>query len=148
MLALGPKGRALIRDFEQLRLKAYRKFLNEPWTCGWGHTGRDVTESTTCTPEQADVWFECDIAGPERAVNLMVTVPMNQNEFDALVSFAYNLGVAAESHSTLIKLVNAGDWAGASNEFPKWNHDNGKVVDGLTRRRAAERDLFNSSEGI
>lgn len=150
MLALGQRGRTLIRSFEELRLKAYRNFVGEPWTCGWGHTGKDVGPSTICTPEQADLWFECDIARPERAVNLMAKppIPLNQNEFDALVSFAYNLGVGAEAHSTLMKLVNASDFDGAAAEFLKWDHENGVVVPGLTRRRTAERDLFISTEGL
>lgn len=148
MLTLGPRGKALIKSFEQLRLKAYRNFPKEPWTAGWGHTGKDVTATTVCTPQQADLWFECDTAAAVLAVNLsLVDSVLEQNEFDALVVFTYNVGIAAEAHSTLIKLVNARDYIGASNEFAKWNHEDGKVVDGLTRRRAAERALFVSQEG-
>lgn len=142
MRTLGPKGTALIKSFEELRLVAYRKFPGEPWTCGWGHTGPDVTEGTTCTADQAEVWFQCDIARPERAVNLMTKQDLTQCEFDALVSFAYNVGVGAESHSTLIKLVNAGHFAAAADQFLQWDHVNGVESEGLKRRREAERTLF------
>lgn len=145
-MVLGQKGRDLIKSFEQLRLKAYRNFAGEPWTIGWGHTGKDVTESSVCTSDHADLWFECDIARPERAVNLMVKAYISQNEFDALVSFAYNVGIGAEAHSTLMRLFNSNDFEGAANEFLKWDHDNGVVVPGLARRRAAERALFLSTE--
>ncbi len=147
MMNLGPKGAALIKSFEQLRLKAYRNFPGEPWTCGWGHTGKDVTATTTCTPQQADLWFECDTAGAVLAVNRsLVDSILEQNEFDAIVAFTYNVGIAAEAHSTLIKLVNQSCYNAAAEEFLKWNHDNGVVVPGLTRRREAERALFLSQE--
>lgn len=141
-LKLGSRGEALIKSFEQLRLTAYRNFPNEPWTAGWGHTGKDVTENTTCTPEHAEIWFECDVAAAEQAVNMMVDVDLNQNEFDALVSFGYNVGVSAETHSTLIAFVNRNALRSAAEQFLKWDHVGGIVVPGLTKRRIAERDLF------
>lgn len=141
-MKLGYRGEDLIMSFEQLRLTAYRNFPNEPWTCGWGHTGKEVTENTTCTPALAKVWFECDVAAAECAVNLMVEAPLAQNEFDALVSFGYNVGVSAETHSTLVALVNSGHLLSAAEEFLKWDHVNGVVVPGLTKRRTAERNLF------
>jgi lysozyme len=143
---LGPRGVALIQSFEQLRLVAYRNFPGEPWTCGWGHTGADVTEGTTCTPEKADQWFDGDTQHVVQFVNNSVTAKINQSQFDALCSFAYNAGIGAEAHSTLLRLVNAQDFTGASREFIKWDHVNGVEVAGLKRRREAERDLFNSTE--
>jgi len=143
---LSLRGEAFIKGFEELRLTAYRKFPGEPWTCGYGHTGRDVTNGTTCDAAQAATWFKCDVAAPERAVNLMVAVPLTQNQFDALVSFAFNVGIAAEAHSTMLRKVNALDYEGAAAEFVKWDHVNGVEVPGLKRRREAERDLFNTPE--
>lgn len=143
---LGARGRALIQSFEKLVLVAYRKFPGEPWTCGWGHTGKDVVEGTTCTPEQAGSWFASDTHVAVASVDHHVTVPLNQNQFDALVSFTFNVGIGAEEHSTLLRLVNQGDFAGAAGEFIKWDHVNGKEVDGLKTRRTAERDLFTSPE--
>lgn len=72
----------------------------------------------------------------------MVEVPLNQNQFDALASFTYNLGETNLSSSTLLKKLNAKDYTGASNEFLKWNRAGGKVLNGLVRRREAERNLF------
>lgn len=139
---LASRGEDLIKSFEQLRLRAYRNFANEPWTAGWGHTGKDVTENTTCTPDLAEVWFKCDVAAVECSVNLTVKVPINQNQFDALVSFGYNVGIAAEGHSTLMKTLNAGGFKTVGYQFLQWDHVNGVVVPGLTKRRMAERDLF------
>ena len=142
MMTLGQRGEALIKSFEKLVLVAYRKFAGEPWTCGWGNTCPDVGPNTTCTPEKADLWFQLDTESAVRAVNHTVTVPLSQNQFDALVCFTYNVGTGAEAHSTLVAKVNAGDFGGAAEEFLKWDHVNGVEVDGLKRRRTAERDLF------
>lgn len=138
---LGTAGRALIRLYEQLRLVAYRNFPGEPWTIGWGHTG-DVHQGDTCTPDQADKWFTEDTAKVVAAVDRDTPQDITQNQFDALVSFGYNLGISAEEHSTLLRDVISKNIAGAADEFLKWNHVNGQVSDGLTRRRRAERALF------
>ncbi len=79
-----------------------------------------------------------------KAVNNAVTVPLNQDQFDALVSFTFNLGEGNLKSSTLLKKVNAGDFAGAAQEFQRWNKAGGKVLPGLTRRRACEALLFQS----
>jgi len=145
MRALGAAGEALIKSFEKLRFDAY---LDEAgvWTAGWGHTGVDVQEGVTCSAEQAEVWFADDTAKAVHAVNqsLMPTAAeaINQNQFDALVSFTYNVGVGAEAHSTLLKYVNARAWNQAAEEFGKWIRSGGHVSVGLMRRRAAERALF------
>lgn len=146
MMTLSERGEAFIKGFEKLRLRAYRNFPNEPWTAGFGHTGKDVNEDTICNGDQAETWFQCDLAGPERAVNLMTAPKMmlTQNRFDALVSFAFNVGVAAEGHSTLVALFNDGNIQGAAAEFLKWDHVDGKEVFGLLTRRRAERALFLS----
>lgn len=141
-MQLGARGAALIKSFETLAFVAYRNFPGEPWTCGWGHTGADVTEGTTCDTAGAETWFAGDTQKAVQAVLRLVDVALTQNQFDALVSFAFNLGTGALASSTLLRLVNAGRFADAADEFPKWDHVNGKVVAGLVRRRAAERALF------
>lgn len=142
MRQLGTAGEALIKYFEQLRLAAYRKFPGEPWTCGWGHTGADVGPDTTCDEARAEAWFLADTAKVVAATDTHTPPGITQNQFDALVSFGYNLGISAEEHSTLLRDLMAGDIQGAADEFLKWNHVNGQVVAGLTRRRQAERSLF------
>lgn len=140
-MKLGANGENLIKSFEQLRYKAFKRFPTEPWTCGWGHT-KGVTEDTTCDDAQAEQWFIDDTADAVNATNRMLDVAINQNQFDALVSFAFNVGIGAESHSTLLSLVNQGRFSQAALEFLKWDHVNGVEVAGLKRRREAERDLF------
>jgi lysozyme len=143
MNTLGSAGEDLIKSFETLRLTAYQ----DPggiWTCGWGHTGPDVVEGTTCTPEQAEVWLQEDTQKAVNAVDTSIQTNISQAQFDALVSFTFNVGVGAEGHSMLARLVNARNFAGAAAEFPKWNHIDGVPSAGLSRRREAERTLFLS----
>lgn len=144
MNTLGSAGERLIKSFEELRLVAYRNFPHEPWTCGWGHTGPDVVEGTTCTESQAEEWFLQDTQAAVDGVDTSLTTNVSQNQFDAMTSFTFNVGVGAEAHSTLVKLVNARDFAGAAAEFPKWDHVNGVPSAGLLRRRQAEQALFLS----
>lgn len=141
MNTLGSAGENLIKDFEEFRSKAYQD-QGGVWTCGWGHTGSDVTESTTCTPEQAEEWFRHDTQAAVRGVDASLTTNVNQNQFDALTSFTFNVGVGAEAHSTLARLVNARDFTNAAAEFQRWDHVNGVQNAGLLRRRLAERALF------
>jgi lysozyme len=143
MMKLGAKGRALIQDYEKCRLAAYPDQKGVP-TIGWGHTGPDIHLGMTCTQAQADAWFEQDVQFAVMQVIRSLDVVVNQNQFDALVAFTFNVGVTAEGHSTLVKLVNAGHTGAASAEFAKWNHVDGQVSNGLTARRAAERLLFLS----
>ena len=141
---LGPKGTALIQSFERLCLVGYLDQGGVP-TIGWGHTGPGIYEGQVCTIAQADAWFSQDTAKAVQAVNATVQVPLAQEQYDALVAFTFNVGASAEAHSTLCRLVNAGDMAGAAAEFPKWNHVGGVPSAGLTRRRAAEQALFTSA---
>lgn len=92
--------------------------------------------------EQAERMLLNDVQRFEPEIERLVTAPLNQNQWDALISFAYNLGAANLESSTLRRLLNAGDYAGAAEQFPRWNNAGGKVLPGLVRRRAAERDLF------
>jgi lysozyme len=142
-MKLGVKGETLIKSYEKCRLVAYPDQKGVP-TIGWGHTGPEVHLGMTCTQAQADAWFEQDVQKAVLQVIKSLDIAVNQNQFDALVAFTYNVGVTAEGHSTLIKLVNAGYTGAASAEFGKWNHVDGEVSAGLTARRAAEKALFLS----
>lgn len=145
-MKLGKKGLELIKSFEGLRLVAYDDG-GGVWTIGYGHT-KGVKRGDTCTMEQAEAWLVEDVEEAEDAVKKWVDVPLVQDQFDALVSFVFNVGPGKPGlnkgfySSTMRRLLNQSDYIGASNEFPRWNKDNGKVVAGLTRRREAERRLF------
>jgi len=143
-------GIAIIKREEGLRLRAYL-CQGKVWTIGWGTTvypnGRRVRPGDTCTVQQAEEYFAHDIVAFEARVFSMIRVPVTQNQFDALVSFAYNVGDGKDGllTSTLLRLLNAGDYAGAAGQFKRWNLADGKVSQGLIKRRATERDLFLSS---
>jgi lysozyme len=139
-LQLGAAGRKLIQSFEELRLTAYPDSRGIP-TIGWGHTA-GVKLGDSCTAEQADDWFTQDTHEAVMAVLRSVDVPLTQNQFDALVSFTFNVGEGSEAHSTLVRLLNAHDYDGAAQQFLVWDHVNGVVNAGLARRRAAEQALF------
>lgn len=137
------KGRDLIRKFEGEKLKAYLCPAGV-WTIGVGHTGPDVKPGMVITLDRSDELLRSDLARFESAVSGLLRVPVSQGQFDALVSLAFNVGSGAVGKSTLLRLLNAGDKAGAADEFLRWNKAGGKVLPGLTARRAAERDLFKS----
>ncbi len=141
ILKTGRKGLELIKSFEGLELKAYKCPANV-LTIGYGSTGAHVKPNMVLTEKQAENLLCQDLVRFERAVTRLVTVPITQNQYDALVSFTFNLGEGNLSKSTLLKRVNARDFAGAQKEFAKWNKANGVVLSGLTRRRAAEARLF------
>lgn len=139
-------GKALIKSFESCSLKPYLCPARIP-TIGWGTTrypdGRMVSISDPrISQAQADAYLEHDLAAFERNVLQLLRVTPTQNQFDALVSFAYNLGAGALEKSTLLKKLNANDRSGAGNEFLKWDKAKGVVLPGLTRRRKAERAMF------
>lgn len=133
-------GIMLIKKFEGLRLSAYRCSA-QVWTIGYGHT-KGVKPGDKITEDQANKFFLDDLSKFESEVLELVNVPLNQHQFDALISFSYNLGAKALGRSTLLKKLNNGNYLGAANEFHRWNRANGRVVEGLTRRRQAERDMF------
>lgn len=133
-------GKALIKSFEGCRLEAYRDSAGVP-TIGWGRT-KGVMMGATCTQEQADAWFDEELPEYEGYITYHVKVPLEQYQFDALVSWVYNLGPANLQQSTLLKKLNRGDYIGAADEFKKWNRAGGVELAGLTLRREAERDMF------
>lgn len=141
MMQLGPKGRALIKSFEKLRYQAYRD-QRGVWTIGWGHTGPEVHEFMTCDDAKADLWLAQDVHNAVHAVINSLDVAVNQNQFDALVSFTFNVGISAAAGSTLFRYVNRGLTDLAADQFNLWNHVDGQVSAGLTERRAAEKALF------
>lgn len=142
VMQISKAGLDLIKQFEGLYLKAYRCPAGVP-TIGYGHTA-GVAMGQTITQQQADDYLRRDVRQFERAVARLVTVPLTQGQFDALVSFAFNLGEGALAQSTLLRLLNAGDYAGAAAQFDRWNKAGGRVLPGLVRRRAAERALFEA----
>jgi lysozyme len=134
------RGLSLIKSFEGLRLLAYRDAVGV-WTIGYGAT-RGVKPGMSVTKEQAERMLLNDVQRFEPEVERLVKVPLSGNQWDALVSFTYNLGASNLESSTLLRLLNVGDYAGAAEQFPRWNKAGGKVLPGLVRRREAERVLF------
>lgn len=149
LLVTSDRGLALIKISEGLETEAYpdpgNRITGEPWTIGYGHT-RGVRRGDTCTEEQATDWLRTDLEAAEGAVRRLVDVPLTQMQFDALVSFVFNVGAGAFGNSTLLRLLNAGDAAGAAGQFRRWNRGADGVLPGLVVRRAAERTLFLSQE--
>lgn len=138
---IGDAGLRIIRSYESLRLHAYLPTKHDVPTIGYGHT-KDVELTDVCSIAQAEAWLREDCADAEEAVNFLVKSSLTQNQFDALVSFTFNVGRGALESSTLLKKLNAGDFVGAADEFRKWNKQAGKVLGGLIKRRERERELF------
>lgn len=130
-----------IKEHEGLRLQAYLPTPNDVWTIGYGHTG-SAHKGMVITEERAEALLRQDIAWVEDAINKNVVVPLTQNQYDALASLVYNIGAGAFAKSTLLRMLNMGDYAGAAEQFLRWNKQKGKVLNGLTRRRQEERELF------
>lgn len=141
------KGIALIKEFEGCKLTAYQDSVGV-WTIGYGWTqpvdGKPIRAGMTIKQETAERLLKTGLVSYESDVSRLVKVGLTQGQYDALVSFTYNLGARSLSTSTLLRKLNAGDYAGAADEFLLWNKAGGKVLNGLTRRREAERALFLS----
>lgn len=133
-------GIELVKKFEGCVLHEYRDVGGVP-TIGWGHTG-GVTPNQKITQAQADALLLKDLVKFVAGVSECVKVPINQNQFDSLVSFAFNLGVGCLQKSDLLTYINKKDFVRAANEFPKFCHAGGQVLQGLVNRRAAEKALF------
>lgn len=153
-LSLSPAGIALIQRFEGCgkrrsdgTFQAYPDPATggAPWTIGWGSTGPDITPGTVWTQAQCDTRFTRDVNGfAVKVARLIGAAPTSQNQFDALVALAYNIGLTNLARSTLLARHKAGDDAGATAQFAHWNKGGGQVMAGLTRRRAAEAALYAS----
>lgn len=141
-ISVSPRGLELIKKFEG--------FKSTPYICPGGKLtigyGKVIKEGeyTSITKDQAESLLRSTVSSFERSLQKYVKVPLNQNQYDALVSFIYNVGAGNFSKSTLVKLLNSGDYDGAANEFLKWVKSDGKVLRGLQRRREEEKALFLS----
>lgn len=140
-MRISETGLELIKAFEGLRLTAYRCSAGV-LTIGYGSTGKHVQEDSRITKEQADALLLKDLERFERGVEELVKVDLAQEEFDALVALTFNIGLGNFKTSTLLRKLNAGDYASAALEFIRWNKAGGKTLPGLTRRREAESRLF------
>lgn len=137
-------GLALTESFEGCKLTAYQD-PKGVWTNGYGNT-HGVVPGSTITQAQADADLQANLFIAICVVNRSVTIKLTQGEFDALVDFVFNVGPGNFVGSTLLKLLNAGDFHHAALEFDKWDRCNGKVLAGLLRRRQAEEDEFNAPQ--
>ena len=139
-LKISARGVAFIKRWEGLRLNAYQCSASV-WTIGYGHT-KAVKPGDRITRRQAEKYFLEDIPIYEEAVKRHIKVELNQNQFDALVSFVYNVGEQQFKNSTLVRLLNQGLYEDAAQQLLRWNRAGGQAILGLTRRRKEELKLF------
>lgn len=143
---LSPAGTSLIHSFEQCILTAYPdpgSHNGLPWTIGWGSTGPDVKRGTKWTQAEADERFRKDIEGREKKLNdILGSTPTTRAQFDAMLSLGYNIGMEALAGSTVMRRHKAGDHEGAATAFGLWNKNDGAVMRGLVKRRAAEAEMY------
>jgi len=144
-LSYSDKGLALTQQSEGLRLTAYQDSVGV-WTIGYGHTGSEVRRGLSITEQQALDLLKKDVADASAAVNKLVAVPLKQHQFDALLDFVFNLGADRLAKSTLLRKLNAGDFAGAAEQFMVWVRAGNEVLPGLVTRRKAERAMFLALE--
>ena len=139
------KAAEIIKRFEGLRLQAYHDSVGVP-TIGWGTThytnGKPVKMRDSISEEQAEVLLAHDMHTYEEGIKRHVAMDLGDDADAALISFAYNLGLGNLYHSHLLTYINEGRLRDAADEWPKWCHAGGKVLDGLVKRRNMERDLF------
>lgn len=142
-MKLSQRGIDLIKQFEGYSSKAYPDPATggAPWTIGYGTT-KGVKPGMVITAEQAEKMLRDDVAKFESGVSSLITAPTTQGQFDAMVSLAYNIGLGNFGKSTLLKKHNARCYTCAADQFRVWNRANGKVMNGLTKRRAAEREVY------
>jgi len=138
------KGIELIKQFEGCRLKAYQDSVGV-WTIGYGHT-ESVKEGMEISQHQADIMLGSDLVKYANYINEYVTVSLNPNQFDALTSWVYNLGPGNLKSSTMLKVLNEGNYDDVPFQIKRWNKAGGKVLKGLVRRREAEAELFATGD--
>lgn len=143
-MKISQEGIALIKKFEGCELTAYQCSAGV-WTIGYGHT-KGVEKGMTISKESAEDMLVEELHEYENYINDNVTAPLSQNQFDAMVSWVYNLGPANLKASTLLKVLNAGDYDGVPAQIKRWNKAGGVTLDGLIRRREAESLLFQNKE--
>lgn len=140
-MKISDAGLQLIMSFEGCRLEAYLDAANI-WTIGYGHTGSDVHRGLKISDDRAEELLREDLAQADAAVNKLVTMPLTQGQFDALVSFVFNVGAGAFGRSTLLKRLNAGGFQAAVEQFDRWVYADGRKLRGLVSRRKTEAELF------
>ena len=143
-MKISQEGLSLIKKFEGCELKAYHCAAGVP-TIGYGST-HGVTMDMEITQEEADELLMDDVAKFEEAVTRAVKVPLEQNQYDALVSWTFNLGPSNLSSSTMLRVLNEGNYEEVPAQIKRWNKAGGKVLQGLIRRREAEALLFEGKE--
>jgi len=143
-MKISQEGLALIKKFEGCELKAYHCAAGVP-TIGYGST-HGVTMDMEITQEEADELLMDDVSKFEEAVTKAVKVPLEQNQYDALVSWTFNLGPSNLSSSTMLRVLNEGNYEEVPAQIKRWNKAGGKVLQGLIRRREAEALLFEGKE--
>ena len=142
-MQISEEGKNLIKKFEGCELEAY-KCAAGVWTIGYGHI-KTAVEGMKIDQATANELFDEEMGEYETYVNTAVTVPLSQNQFDALVSLVFNLGNGNLNASTMLKVINSGDHAGVPAQIKRWNKAGGKVLDGLVRRREAEALLYQGA---
>lgn len=137
----------LIKEFEGCKLTAYPDpgTGGDPWTIGWGSTGPGIGPGVIWTQATADARLAQDVQRFADGVKAKIKVAVSPNQLGALISLAYNIGLAAFGGSTLLRKLNAGDYSGAQTQFSRWNRAGGRVMRGLSRRRAAEAKVFGDA---
>ena len=143
-MKISQEGLSLIKRFEGCRLESYKCSANV-LTIGYGHTS-GVKETDTITQDEADKLLQEDVEQFEKYVDDYVTVKLGQSQFDALVAWTFNLGPGNLRESTMLKVLNNGDYESVPREMKRWNKAAGKTLDGLIRRRLAESLLFEGKE--
>ena len=150
-MKINETGLALIKSFEGLRLKAY-KCPAGVWTVGYGHTGKDVKPGMVITEEQAEELLRQDLERFENGVLDLLTIPeLTSNQFSALVSFSFNVGLGNFKKSTLLKMINKGnkdELEAIHSQFKRWVWAGSQILPGLQRRREAEFDLYSTPDPI
>jgi len=141
---ISQEGISLIKKFEGCKLEAY-KCAAGVWTIGYGST-KGVEKGDICTQEEADNLLLHEMQEYEGYIKELVKVPLKQNQFDALVSWVFNLGPANLKASTMLKFLNAGDYHLIPSQIKRWNKAGGKVLEGLIRRREAEALMFEDKD--
>ena len=143
-LKISQEGIALIKKFEGCELTAYQCSAGV-WTIGYGHT-KGIEKGMEITQQEAEDMLVEELHEYENYINDSVTAPLSQNQFDAMVSWVYNLGPANLKASTLLKVLNAGNYDGVPAQIKRWNKAGGVTLEGLIRRREAEALLFQNKE--
>jgi len=143
-MQISEEGKNLIKKFEGCELEAY-KCAAGVWTIGYGHI-KTAVEGMKIDQATANELFDEEMGEYETYVNTAVTVPLSQNQFDALVSWVFNLGNGNLNASTMLKVINSGDHAGVPAQIKRWNKAGGKVLEGLIRRREAEALLYEGKD--